>query len=165
MKFYIRTGEAEQGPFSIDEINLKIEDGSLSIDSAIARRDGSEEYIPLRQVRGIGALPGGTKRPRVPAGEVPEGDATGGIIPYKNPKALIAYYLGIVGLFPVLGIFLSIPAIVLGILGLVERRRTPIIKGSVHAWIGIVLGVIATTYNGFIILLIALNLLFGPARS
>ena len=36
-----------------------------------------------------------------PAGHPSEGDATGGIIPYKNPKALIAYYLGIFSGFPV----------------------------------------------------------------
>jgi len=33
------------------------------------------------------------------------GDNTGGLIPYKNPKALIAYYLGIFSLFPLLGLF------------------------------------------------------------
>lgn len=76
-----------------------------------------------------------------------EGDATGGIIPYKNPAALAAYYLGIVGLFPIIGIFASIPAFVLGIIGLRRRKANPAIKGSVHAWIGIVLGGVATLAN------------------
>ena len=66
-----------------------------------------------------------------------EGDATGGIIPYKNPKALIAYYLGIFSGFPVIGFFLAIPALVLGIMGLRDRNRNPAIKGSIHAGIGI----------------------------
>ncbi len=75
------------------------------------------------------------------------GDGTGGLIPYKNPAALAAYYLGIVGLFPVIGIFASIPAFILGIIGLRRRAQNPVIKGSVHAWIGIVLGGLCTLAN------------------
>lgn len=66
-----------------------------------------------------------------------EGDATGGIIPYKNPKALIAYYLAVGSLIPLLGIPLGIAAFVLGIMGLRDRARNPVIKGSLHASIGI----------------------------
>lgn len=69
-----------------------------------------------------------------------EGDGTGGVIPYKNPHALIAYYLGLFSIFPCLGILLAIPAFILGIMGLKARKRNPAIKGSVHAWIGIVMG-------------------------
>jgi hypothetical protein len=74
-----------------------------------------------------------------------EGDATGGVIPYKNPQALTAYYLGIVSLLCCFaGLPVGIVAVVLGILGLRARAQNPVIKGSVHAWIGIVLGTIAT---------------------
>ena len=66
-----------------------------------------------------------------------QGDATGGVIPYKNPKALIAYYLGILSGLPIIGLPLGIAAFVLGILGLRDRRRNPAIKGSIHAGIGI----------------------------
>jgi hypothetical protein len=69
-----------------------------------------------------------------------QGDGTGGLIPYKNPKALLAYYLGIFSFIPLFGIVLGFAALVLGILGLKDRRANPIIKGSVHAWIGIVVG-------------------------
>ena len=69
-----------------------------------------------------------------------QGDATGGIIPYKNPKALIAYYLGIVSGFPVIGNLVGVVALVLGILGLRDRKKNPAIKGAVHAWIGILVG-------------------------
>lgn len=75
------------------------------------------------------------------------GDGTGGLIPYKNPAALAAYYLAIFGLFPVIGIFASIPAFVLGIMGLRKRAQNPAVKGSVHAWIGILLGGFATLMN------------------
>jgi hypothetical protein len=69
-----------------------------------------------------------------------ERDATGGIIPYKNPPALIAYYLAVFSLIPCLGLPLGLAAFVLGIVGLVKRKRQPHVKGSVHAWIGILLG-------------------------
>jgi len=73
----------------------------------------------------------------VPAQVVAEGDATGGIIPYKNPKALIAYYLGIFSGLPIIGLPIGIAAFVLGIMGLRDRSRNPAIKGSIHAGIGI----------------------------
>ena len=74
------------------------------------------------------------------APDAAEGDATGGIIPYKNPPALIAYYLGVFSFIPCFGFFLAIPAFILGIIGLKKRRENPAVKGSVHAWIGIILG-------------------------
>ena len=53
------------------------------------------------------------------------GDATGGVIPYKNPKALVAYYLGIVSGLPLIGLPFGIAAFVLGILGLKARKHNP----------------------------------------
>lgn len=83
-----------------------------------------------------------------------EGDATGGVIPYKNPKALIAYYLGIGSLliFP-----LGFVSVVLGIMGLVDRKKNPVIKGSVHAWIGIVLGTLSILCVGGMILMMVIG--------
>jgi hypothetical protein len=69
-----------------------------------------------------------------------QGDATGGIIPYKNPHALTAYYLGVFSLIPVLGFFLGAAAVPLGISGLRAHARRPMIRGVVHAWVGIVGG-------------------------
>jgi hypothetical protein len=66
-----------------------------------------------------------------------QGDATGGVIPYKNPKALIAYYLGILSGLPLIGLPLGIAAFVLGIMGLQARKKNPAIRGSIHAGIGI----------------------------
>ena len=77
-----------------------------------------------------------------------QGDGTGGVIPYKNPAALAAYYLGLFSFIPLLGLFLAIPAFVLGILGLRARKRNPVVRGSVHAWIGIILGGIFTIIWG-----------------
>ena len=84
-----------------------------------------------------------------------EGDATGGVIPYKNPHALIAYYLGIVSLFPLVGIPFGIAAVILGFMGLSRRKKNPVIKGSAHAWIGIVCGSLSILCGaGFVVLMI-----------
>ena len=95
--------------------------------------------------------------PQYPHGQ---GDATGGVIPYKNPCALIAYYVGIVSmLLCFFGIPVGIVAVVLGIIGLKKRAANPVVKGSVHAWIGIELGGISTIGANFAIgvIIIALS--------
>jgi hypothetical protein len=75
-------------------------------------------------------------RTAAPAGA--EADATGGIIPYKNPHALIAYYCGVFAVIPCFPI--GLVGLVLGILGLKHARLHPQSKGKVHAWVGIVAG-------------------------
>ncbi|QDU93803.1 DUF4190 domain-containing protein [Lignipirellula cremea] len=92
------------------------------------------------------------------------GDATGGVVPYKNWPALLAYYLGIFSLFPCIGLALAIPALVLGIMGLQRRRKNPAIKGSVHAWIGIVLGGFFTLVWGAVGVLVIIALIAESNR-
>lgn len=67
-----------------------------------------------------------------------KGDATGGLIPYKNTSALIAYYCGVFSLIPCFAI--GIAALILGIKGLKYAKANPEAKGKVHAWIGIIAG-------------------------
>src|SRR4051812_9473012 len=66
------------------------------------------------------------------------------IIPARNPQALTAYYLGIFGLIPCVGLILGPAAIVLGVLGLKARKRDPNLPGAAHAITGIVIGTIDT---------------------
>jgi hypothetical protein len=86
-----------------------------------------------------------------------------GLIPYKNTYALLAYYVGIFGMFPCVPV-LAIGALVLGIMGLREYKRDPSVKGVVHAWIGIVLGAGATLLYGAISILILIAALNAPRR-
>ena len=90
-----------------------------------------------------------------------KGDATGGIIPYKNPMALIGYYLGFGSLLPVIGIIFTIPAIILGFIGLSKYKQNPVIKGKVHAWIAIVFGFIGLFGSGSCFLLMILGAMSG----
>ncbi len=77
------------------------------------------------------------------------------VIPYRNTPALIGYYLGVFGLIPCLGLPLSIAAIPLGIAGIRRYRRDRRVKGIVHAWVALVLGVLATVlWTAAIILMV-----------
>lgn len=83
-------------------------------------------------------------QPLVQASLVREPDATGGLIPYKNPKALLSYYLGLFSLLPLVGLVLGITAVILGTKGLKVAKEFPEVRGQVHAWIGIVMGTVGT---------------------
>src|SRR5262249_45653355 len=65
-----------------------------------------------------------------------EGDATGGLIPYKNPKALIAYYVGVFSLIPCIGVILAVVAIVLGFIGLKYAKLHPTARGQAPSIVG-----------------------------
>jgi hypothetical protein len=69
-----------------------------------------------------------------------EGDATGGLIPYKNPTALIGYYCGVFGLIPGISFVLAPTAMVLGLLGLRYVNRYPTARGTGHAITALILG-------------------------
>jgi hypothetical protein len=84
------------------------------------------------------------------------GDPMTTIIPYKNEKALIAYYLGVFSLIPCLGSPLGITALILGLKGLNYAKEHPEAKGQVHAWIGIIVGgFFGLVYTLLIIILIS----------
>lgn len=96
---------------------------------------------------GVEPAPRGTSgTPRRPAqrrrddDDDEQGDVTGGLIPYKNPKALTAYYCGIFSLIPCLGLILGPLAVILGVLGLRYRSMHPTAAGGPHALVGIILG-------------------------
>ena len=89
--------------------------------------------------------------------DVKQGDATGGLIPYKNPMALTGYYLGWLSLLPLIGILFTIPAIWLGFIGFSRYKKNPIIKGHVHAWIAIIFGGIGLFGSGACFLMIIIT--------
>ena len=86
-----------------------------------------------------------------------QGDATGGVIPYKNAPALVAYYLGLFSIFPVLGLLLGLAAVPLGIAGLRKKKAEPWVKGSVHAWVGIGCGGLGILVWGGLLILVLLT--------
>jgi hypothetical protein len=128
--FYKELGDVV-GPIPPNVMRERVADGTIVATTSVRREDS--DWTTADQVPGL--LSSG----RV-AGARNEGDSTGGLIPYKNPHALVAYYLGLFSLAPCIGLPLGIGGLVLGIMGLKKRRENPVIKGSVHAWIGIIMG-------------------------
>ena len=83
------------------------------------------------------------------------GDGTGGVIPFKNPSALASYYIGLFSLLPILSFVMGPAAIFLGVKGLKYAKQFPIVKGQVHAWVGILCGALWTlVYYGFALLML-----------
>lgn len=161
MQIHVAVHGQQLGVFELEAVNAQLAEGAIPADTALAWYEGCPNWIPVTQVPGV-ILPSPpatpvSPPPLPPPGAAPAGDGTGGLIPYKNPKALTAYYLGIFGLFPLIGFLLAIPAVILGILGLQARKQNPLIKGAVHAWVGIILGTISISYHllGFAAMLMA----------
>jgi DNA-directed RNA polymerase subunit RPC12/RpoP len=83
------------------------------------------------------------------------------LIPYKNGKALAAYYCGVFSLIPCLALILGPIAFIFGLLGLRYAREHPRVKGAGHAWAGIILGALTTLVNLGVILLIVISAILG----
>ncbi|NDG64515.1 MAG: DUF4339 domain-containing protein [Planctomycetes bacterium] len=142
MQIFIVRDNQRQGPFTLEEINDKLRSGAVIASGTFAWYEGCSDWITLDRVPGLFMLntppsfvPGISGTP-----SLVQGDATGGLIPYKNPMALTGYYFSIFSMIPFLGIFLAIAGIIFGIIGLRRLKRTPIIRGSIHAWFAIIFG-------------------------
>ena len=82
-----------------------------------------------------------------------------GMIPTKNPSALIAYYVGIFSIIPCFGPIPAIVALILGIKGLNFVKQHPEAKGKAHAWVGIITGGLFTLIYGAISIFILIGII------
>ena len=83
------------------------------------------------------------------------------VVPFRNMPALIGYYLAVFSLLPCIGLPLGIAAVICGVLGLRKQREQPTAKGSVHAWVGILLGGLAALVWGALLVLMGFGILSG----
>jgi len=158
MQIFVSIQGQQQGPFPVSEVNAMLADGRLAPLSTLAWHEGCPDWIPLAQVPGVvmpgesapvaAATPPAVAVPPLPGQPSSEAAVVSTVIPYKNPMALTAYYLGIFSLIPFLGGVLALPAVVLGVLGLRRRAANPAAKGAIHAWIGITLGTLSLVGHG-----------------
>jgi hypothetical protein len=133
------------GPADLATLCEWARQGRVPREAELLPQDGG----PPRPVLAVPSLAAIVSAPPTVAGpRPPRGDATGGLIPYQNPPALVGYYLSIASLLPILGTLLGPAAMVLGVMGLKRRRRTPEVRGSAHAWIAIVLGAVGLLISG-----------------
>ena len=149
------TDGGEYGPVSTEELQHWIAQNRCTRESLI-EVDGSGEWVPLAtlpEFQDAFAAP-----PPAPAPASAQGDSgISTVIPYKNVPALTAYYTGVFCIIcpPIL----SIPAIVLGVKGLRNVKENPEVKGTAHAWIGILSG------SFFLILSIVVGVLIAIRSS
>jgi hypothetical protein len=75
------------------------------------------------------------------------------LIPYKNPKSLVAYYCGVFSLIPCMGLILGPIALIFGILAMRYAQKNPTARGAGHAITGIILGSLTTLGNWGVLIL------------
>jgi len=127
----------EYGSITIEKLKQWLNENRVNRQTSI-KSEGDMNWKPLDSLPELaGAF---TPPPIAPAPPTSGNSGLNVLIPYKNPRALVAYYLGVFAVIPFIGILLGITAFVLGILGLRYRRRNPAVGGVIHAWIGIVAG-------------------------
>lgn len=136
MQIFIHRDNQQQGPFTVDEINDRLRSGAVIASGTFAWYEGCSGWMTLDRVPGLFML---NTPPTFVAGAMPssQSDATGGLIPYKNPYALVGYYLSIFSMIPFVGIPLGVAGIICGIVGVRRRNRNPIMRGTAHAWFAI----------------------------
>ena len=88
-----------------------------------------------------------------------QNDPISTLVPYKNSKALLAYYMGLFAIFPAVGLILGILAVIFGAQGLRAFRENPEVKGKVHAGIGIGCGLFGALFNAALITITLIALL------
>jgi len=134
----IGSDQKQYGPISADQLHQWLKEGRVNRQTSV-QIEGATDWKSLGVLSEFSEDSKVVNAPPVMSG----GGSDSGvnvIIPYKNVRALVAYYLAVFSLIPFFGLFLGIAAFVLGILGLRFRRNNPAAGGAAHAWIGILLG-------------------------
>lgn len=143
-KLQLSSGDT-YGPASLEMVAQWAREGRVPVDALLVPVDGSRVRSVLSEpaLKAILSVP--TAPPTSPPGPRPgsgQDAPMASMIPYKNPPALIGYYMGVFSFVPLLGMVLALPAIILGIIGLVKRRKNPKVRGAAHAVLAIVFGVL-----------------------
>lgn len=130
------------GPADMDLLVRWACEGRIYPGSDLIPSDGS----PARPAIDDPVLGPHLKAPPTIAGPMatPEDAGLAAVIPYRNAPALIGYYTSIASLIPLIGLVAGPAALAMGIAGYRKSRREPHAKGTVHAWIAIVLGGLTT---------------------
>lgn len=132
--------QKEYGPVTEAQVRQWIAQRRANAQTMV-QAEGSSEWRPLSAFPEFAAslnVPPVVAMPT--ASVVVDDNPMSAVVPYKNPKALMAYYFAIFALIPCLGLPLGIAALCLGIAGLKVVKAHPNAHGKVHAWVGILLG-------------------------
>lgn len=136
------------GPAPLETIRAWAREGRVPAGAMLDPVDGGTPIaanFDLEMARVLGAPP--TVWTGVGPGTAPAADVTSTIIPYRNPPALIGYYLAVFSLIPIIAVPLGLAAIICGVYGLKRAKAHPEQKGKAHAWVAIILGAITMLLN------------------
>jgi hypothetical protein len=131
------------GPADLATIMQWLSEGRVP-DAAMIRDEATGQQRPASSYRASG--PQSANPFASPAGMPQQDDSLSTLIPYRNPQALTAYYLGVfsisacIPLLGIAGVVMAIFAVICGVRGLRLAKENPQSRGRVHAWIGIVGG-------------------------
>ncbi len=159
----VSSGEA-YGPVAEDVLRRWAIEGRVPRDAVLVAESGGAETPAIEHAE-IGPILRAPPTAPIHVRAEPEGDATGGLIPYKNGPALASYYVGIgswIGLvLSPLGLIMGIVAIVLGVKGLKKHKAAPAVHGVAHAWVGIICGTLVSLITLGVATLIIVSIASG----
>jgi hypothetical protein len=150
------TADGQQyGPYTVAAVRQYVAEGRIDPRVSQARL-GDGQWGPLHDTLASVGVDLPAPPPPLRAASGTSGGGSGGEwlarqVPYRNAPALTAYYLGVFGLIPFLGVPLALVAIPLGVVGLRRAREHPEAHGSAHAWTGIVAGALSVIGHGALI--------------
>jgi len=150
MQIYIHRNNQQLGPFAEDEIKAQYASGAISLQDHVWWQ-GQADWMPLGVSPLLAAI-----SPTIPeTSTVPSANATG---QETSNLAIWALVCGCLSLF--LSLLASIPAIILGHMGLNQIKRNPGMQGRGMALAGLILGYVFTLILP-IISIIAISILIA----
>ena len=142
MQYYIHHNNQQLGPFTEAEVKAQLASGAITSTDHVWWQ-GQQGWVPLNQTALAGTpVPGAPVTPVIPGTAAAAAYPPGGVIAPTSKLAIWALVCGCLSLL--CGLFASIPAIILGHLGLNEVKRTPGLQGRGMALAGMILGYVFT---------------------
>jgi hypothetical protein len=150
--------QKEYGPVTAEQVRDWIVQRRANAQTMV-QAENSTEWKPLSACPEFASALTATPPVATATAAAIEDNPMSKVVPYKNPKALVAYYLAIFSLIPCVGLLLGMAALILGILGLKAANAHPSAHGKVHAWVGIILGGLCAAGNlvGLVLIIVSAN--------
>jgi len=146
MQIYIHRDNQQLGPFTEAEIKAQLASGVISLQDHVWW-EGQANWVPLGQSSLMATLsptsPGSAPMVPSPLPGTPSSAQAYTPAPQTSKLATWALVCGCLSLL--CGIFASIPAIILGHMGLSEIKKNPALQGRGMALAGMILGYVFTT--------------------
>jgi hypothetical protein len=152
MTIYVHHDGQQQGPFTEAEIKALLSSGAISLQDPVWW-EGQAGWVPLGQTTHAGT--GTPVVPATPGVPYPVGAAA----PPTSNLAIAALVAGCVSIL--CSLFASIPAIVLGHMGLSQIKKNPGMQGHGMALAGLILGYVFTAFYTLYLGIVVISVLIA----